>query len=270
MNNTNIYNKNILTTKIKIKANQLNKNYKKYILSKLKKEYEGIYTKFGLIKRDSIELVKVSLGNLEQNSFEGNVIYHVQFKADLCNPTIGSIILCKVINLNNFGILCSAKDNEESIIEVIVPKKSLAIKSDIDLNFVKQNDDVYIEIMGKKQELNDTKIKCIGKITKTTSKNTNNNNLIENNEDNIIIETNDYENIDEDDGDIDLDEGEDVDEDGELDVDDELDEDVNENELSDGGSIDEDELSEGGSIDDELSDNESLISNLSQDSKLMD
>jgi DNA-directed RNA polymerase subunit E'/Rpb7 len=264
MNNTNIYNKNILTTKVKIKANQLNKNYKKYILSKLKKEYEGVYTKFGLIKRDSIELVKVSLGNLEQNSFEGNIIYHVQFKADLCNPTIGSIILCKVINLNNFGILCSAKDNEESIIEVIVPKKSLAIKSDIDLNFVKQNDDVYIEIMGKKQELNDTKIKCIGKITKTTSNNTNNNNLIGNNEDNIIIETNDYENIDEVEEDIDLDEGEDVDDDGDLD------EDVNENELSDGGSIDEDELSEGGSIDDELSDNESLISNLSQDSKLMD
>jgi DNA-directed RNA polymerase subunit E'/Rpb7 len=259
MNNTNIYNKNILTTKIKIKANQLNKNYKKYILSKLKKEYEGIYTKFGLIKRDSIELVKVSLGNLEQNSFEGNIIYHVQFKADLCNPTIGSIILCKVINLNNFGILCSAKDNEESIIEVIVPKKSLAIESDIDLNLIKQNDDVYIEIMGKKQELNDTKIKCIGKITKTTSKNTNNNNLIENNQDNIIIETNYYENIDEVnidevEEDIDLDEGEDVDDDGELD------EDVNETELSDEDLIDEEELS----------DNESLISDLSQNSKLMD
>lgn len=259
MNNTNIYNTNILTTKIKIKANQLNKNYKKYILSKLKKEYEGIYTKFGLIKRDSIELVKVSLGNLEQNSFEGNIIYHVQFKADLCNPTIGSIILCKVINLNNFGILCSAKDNEESIIEVIVPKKSLAIESDIDLNLIKQNDDVYIEIMGKKQELNDTKIKCIGKITKTTSKNTNNNNLIENNQDNIIIETNYYENIDEVnidevEEDIDLDEGEDVDDDGELD------EDVNETELSDEDLIDEEELS----------DNESLISDLSQNSKLMD
>jgi DNA-directed RNA polymerase subunit E'/Rpb7 len=259
MNNTNIYNTNILTTKIKIKANQLNKNYKKYILSKLKKEYEGIYTKFGLIKRDSIELVKVSLGNLEQNSFEGNIIYHVQFKADLCNPTIGSIILCKVINLNNFGILCSAKDNEESIIEVIVPKKSLAIESDIDLNLIKQNDDVYIEIMGKKQELNDTKIKCIGKITKTTSKNTNNNNLIENNQDNIIIETNYYENIDEVnidevEEDIDLDEGEDVDDDGELD------EDVNETELSDEDLIDEEELS----------DNESLISDLSENSKLMD
>ena len=79
------------------------------------------------------------------------IIYNVQFKADLFNPTIGSIILCNVINLNNFGILCTAKDGDDSIIEVIVPKKSLAIKSDIDLNTIKQNDKVYIEIMGKKQ-----------------------------------------------------------------------------------------------------------------------
>ena len=123
MSTTNIYNTNILTTKIKIKASQLNKNYKKYILLKLQKEYEGIFTKFGLIKKDSIEIVKISLGTIEQNSFEGNILYHIQFKADLCNPTIGSIVLCNVINLNNFGILCSATDGESAIIEVIVPKK---------------------------------------------------------------------------------------------------------------------------------------------------
>ena len=33
------------------------------------KEY---FTKFGLIKKESIEIVKISLGKLEQNSFEGN------------------------------------------------------------------------------------------------------------------------------------------------------------------------------------------------------
>lgn len=257
MSTSNIYNKNILKTKIKIKATQLNKNYKKYILLKLQKEYEGIFTKFGLIKKESIEIVKISLGKLEQNSFEGNIIYNVQFKADLCNPTIGSIILCNVINLNNFGILCTAKDGDDSIIEVIVPKKSLAIKSDIDLNTIKQNDKVYIEIMGKKQELNDTKIKCIGKITKTKTKTINSDNLISNNEEDIIIETNDYENIDDeniDDEVIDEDDLDDLDEEEEIE---EQDDDI------------DPELSEGGSIDD-LSDSESIMSNSSSDSKLMD
>lgn len=257
MSTSNIYNKNILKTKIKIKATQLNKNYKKYILLKLQKEYEGIFTKFGLIKKESIEIVKISLGRIEQNSFEGNIIYNVQFKADLCNPTIGSIILCNVINLNNFGILCTAKDGDDSIIEVIVPKKSLAIKSDIDLNTIKQNDKVYIEIMGKKQELNDTKIKCIGKITKTKTKTINSDNLISNNEEDIIIETNDYENIDDenmDDEVIDEDDLDDLDEEEEIE---EQDDDI------------DPELSEGGSIDD-LSDSESIMSNSSSDSKLMD
>ena len=258
MSKNNIYNKNILTTKIKIKANQLNKNYKKYILLKLQKEYEGIFTKFGLIKNESIEIVKISLGKLEQNSFEGNIIYNVQFKADLCNPAIGSIILCNVVNLNNFGILCTAKDGNNSIIEVIVPKKSLAVKSDIDLNNIKQDDKVYIEIMGKKQELNDTKIKCIGKITKTKtkSKNINNENLINNNEEDIIIETNDYENIDDDGNDDEV--IEDIENDDNDDIDDE----------------DDDNLSEieGGSIDDvnEITDDESLLSDLSDSSKMMD
>ena len=259
MSTSNIYNKNILTTKIKIKANQLNKNYKKYILIKLQKEYEGVFTKFGLIKKDTIEIIKLSLGIIEQNSFEGNILYNVQFKADLCNPTIGSIILCTVKNLNNFGILCTATDGEDSIIEVIVPKKSLAIKSDIDLNNIKMDDKVFIEIMGKKQELNDTKIKCIGKITKTKSKNINSDNLISNNEEDIIIETNKFEDEDED-----VDEDVDVD----VDIDDDDDDEVDKLDDEDVDELDDD-LSEGGSID-EVSDSESLLSDLSDNSKLMD
>ena len=247
MSNANIYNTNVLTTKIKIKASQLNKNFKKYILQKLKKEYEGIYTKFGLIKSDSIEILKVSLGNIEQNGFEGNIIYHVEFKSQLCNPTVGSIILCNVVNLNNFGILCTAKDEDKSIIEVIVPKKSLAIKSDVDLSTIKQNDKVFIEIMGKKQELNDTKIKCIGKITKTKSRNTDNVDLIQNNQEDIIIETNDYEDIDDEDieldEDIDLEEGaseedENENEEDEVDEEEEEDDDDDDEESQDGGDSD--------------------------------
>lgn len=267
MSTSNIYKVNILNTKIKIKASQLNKNTKKYILLKLQKEYEGIFTKFGLIKKNSIEIVKISLGIIEQNSFEGNIIYNVQFKAELCNPAIGSIILCNVINLNNFGILCTAKDGDNSIIEVIVPKKSLAIKSDIDLNNIKQNDKVYIEIMGKKQELNDTKIKCIGKITKTKTKNINSDNLIINNDEDIIIETNDYENIDEEQYIEEFDDDDDENDDNEYD---ENEDDDNENEEEDDDDDNDDnELSDGGSIHD-ISDDESILSDISDNSKLMD
>ena len=170
MSNTNIYNENIITTKIKIPPINLNKNYQKYILLKLQKEYEGKYTKFGLIKENSIDLIKTSLGKLEQHSFQGNILYNVLFKAQICNPVIGNVVLCEVTNINNFGILCSSKENDKIIIEIIIPKKSFAIKSDIDLNDIKIGHKVYVEIAGKKPQLNDTKIKCIGRIIKTSNK----------------------------------------------------------------------------------------------------
>ena len=182
-----IYNNNILTTKVKLKPNEINKNYQKYLIEKLKKNYESFYTKFGLIKKDSIEILSISLGQLEQNGLEGNVVYYVKFKALVCNPVIGNTILCNVVNDNNFGILC--KDKEDEVIEIIIPKKSIAIKSEIDLDSISIGDDIYVEILGKKSKLNDTTIRCIGKVLKTTKKNINKNNLIE--DETIILQDND-------------------------------------------------------------------------------
>ena len=182
-----IYNNNILTTKVKLKPNEINKNYQKYLIEKLKKNYESFYTKFGLIKKDSIEILSISLGKLEQNGLEGNVVYYVKFKALVCNPVIGNTILCNVVNDNNFGILC--KDKEDEVIEIIIPKKSIAIKSEIDLDSISIGDDIYVEILGKKSKLNDTTIRCIGKVLKTTKKNINKNNLIE--DETIILQDND-------------------------------------------------------------------------------
>ena len=252
MNNTNIYNENVLIAKVKINPRMLNKNYQKYIFENLKNSLEGSFSKFGLIKKDSIELIKISLGKLEQHGFEGNILYNVQFKALICNPVIGNIILCKVVNTNNFGILCSSS---EDVIEVIIPKKSIAIQSDINLNNIKMNDKIYVEIMGKKPQLNDTKIKCIGKIIKLSGekikKIQNIENIIETDE-NIIIEKDvDYEEPIQLDGEVSDDELSDVDD---LSY-------VSENELSGGeyeiGSIPSDNLS----IIDELSDSDVDVAN---------
>ena len=254
MSNSKIFNDNVLTAKIKLNPRSINKNYQKYILSKLQSEYEGKFTKFGLIKENTIKLLKVSLGNLEQNSFEGNVIYNVLFNSKICNPVIGDVVLCEVINTNNFGILCSAKDDDKSVIDVIIPKKSIAIQSDIDLTTIKKEMKVFVEIIGRKPILNDTKIKCIGKIIKTENASRVVPNLNEMNiEDDEDIITDNVDIIDYDDeidDDDDDDEGDDDEGDEEDDDDDGDEDDIS---VSDGGSIDDDYES-GGSILD--SDNE--------------
>ena len=204
-----IFLKNIIKKSVKLFPNKLNKNLRENLLKNLKQDLEGKYSKYGLIKDGSIDIIKYSLGTLESNGLQGNVIFKVQFSALICNPVIGNIIKSKVFNLNNFGILC--KDLKHSIVEIIVPKKTKAIKSDVPLNNINIDDIVFIEILGKKPLLNDTKINCIGRIIKTNKINNNNKNSEKDNS--ILLEgDSEYEEIIEGDDDylseIELSEGE--------------------------------------------------------------
>lgn len=238
VNNVDIFTKNIINKKVKLLPDNLHKNFKNKLLEKLKNLLENKYSKYGMIKENSIEIIKYSNGVLEQNSLEGNVIFNVQFSALVCNPVIGNIIKCKVFNQNNFGILC--KDINYSIISIIVPKKTLAIQSDIPLNNINNDDIVNIEIVGKKPLLNDTKINCIGKI-KTANKITNNNNNTEI-DNTIILEDDEYNDF--------------LDNESDDDIDGETDDDTDDNGNIGGNISDEDSDSEGSllSISD-LSDN---------------
>ena len=125
----------LLSEKIKLSPKYLNKRYKQTLYEMLANKNEGICSKHGYIKKKSIEITKVSVGVVETHSLHGFVNFVVQFKALVCNPTNGSILKCKVINSNNFGVLCSSGTYEESgefvpIVEIIVPKNSLHIRSD--------------------------------------------------------------------------------------------------------------------------------------------
>jgi DNA-directed RNA polymerase subunit E'/Rpb7 len=164
----NIYTENILKTKIKISSKDLNKNFEENILNKLEKDLYNGYTKFGIIKKNSIKILKSSLGKLEVNGFMGNILYEVVFSCLICNPIILSKFICKVINVNNFGILAKIINDDEviDIVEIIIPKKTASILSDIDLNTININDKILIQIIGKRPELNDKVIKCIAKVIK--------------------------------------------------------------------------------------------------------
>jgi hypothetical protein len=95
----------------------------------------------------------------------GMTQYDVYFHADICNPLLGSTIRCRVSNFNKFGILAEA----ESVIEAVIPKNSIDIHSDIDLEKVRIGDDIIIEVVGKKYELNDKKMCLVGRIVKDKS-----------------------------------------------------------------------------------------------------
>lgn len=184
---TSIYKRVLCVENVKLEPEHLTTDYNIEILKRLRSKLEGKYTKHGFIKNKTIEIHKILPGSIDLIALNGFCIYVIYFHASVCMPLIGSIIKAKVININRFGILSkaisSSSEDNDDILEIIVPKNSVNIQSDIDVESVNIDNVINIEILGKKVKYNDTKIYCIGRIVKTYVDNNKNESMNTNTED---------------------------------------------------------------------------------------
>jgi DNA-directed RNA polymerase subunit E'/Rpb7 len=164
----NIFYRLLLNDKVKIEPKYISKDFRKHIHTKLKANVEGVCTRHGFIKQNSVELYKITPGNVELVGLNGSVVYDVYYYADVCNPLVGNTIQAHVTNVNKFGILAEVAD----ILEIIIAKNSVNIVHDKNINLedIKIGDVIDIEILGKKYELTDKKISLIGKIITSNTK----------------------------------------------------------------------------------------------------
>lgn len=168
MNNQDIFIREVLVDKVKVKPQMLGNNINQILNAILTRKYAGVCSHHGFIRPNSIEVIKHSVGNLLSVSFNGDVLYSVCFKADVCNPMIGSKVFAKIINMNKFGILAETgitfNGKVMPILEIIVAKQTVNMNSMINLDTLNIGDIVTVEILGKKYELTDTKISVVGRI----------------------------------------------------------------------------------------------------------
>jgi DNA-directed RNA polymerase subunit E'/Rpb7 len=157
---------------VKIHPKFIGKKITKHVLKILKETKEGLCSNHGYIKKDSINIIKVGHYTVEVATFHGYMNCAVTYEALVCNPVKGNIVNAKVVNMNNFGVLCASFiENDIPILEIIVPKHSISIQSDVDLqNDIKINDNVRVKIIGKKYQLFNNKISIIGKIVNDKTK----------------------------------------------------------------------------------------------------
>ena len=159
---------------INLRPFEINEKIEDVFLKKIKEKYEGLCTKHGYIKKNSIKIIKRTIGNILQEHFNSTINYNFQCIAEIFNPTKGSIIKAIVQNKNEMGILAKSFYENEAILEVIIPKISAGIKSDIDLTELNIGDEVFVEIYGKKFILYDKFISIIGKAINKDNLNINN------------------------------------------------------------------------------------------------
>ena len=165
----------LLKEKIKVTPSELSADVRQHIVDRLVAKCEGKCTKHGYVRRGSIEVLKVSLGRVDMATLNGDVVYVTQFSADVCNPCVGSTLKARVVNSNRFGLLAEAgvRDGETgaytSVMDIIIAKQTVSMKSEVDLETVRVNDHVLVEVMGKKFDLDDQKLSVVGRVLRSSA-----------------------------------------------------------------------------------------------------
>ena len=153
-------------TTIILMPNELNKNFENTILLKIKSTLENSCSKHGYIKKDSIKVIKRSPGYIKEAHFNGNIVYDLNCIAEICNPAQDSMVKCVVKAKNNLGLLAIGKYEDMAILEVIIPKITSGILSDVNIDNINIGDEINVIVCGKKFTLYDKMISIIGRIIK--------------------------------------------------------------------------------------------------------
>lgn len=151
------YIKTILVQDVVVEGSKLNKNINNTISSILQNKIEKRCLDKGYVKENSINIIKRSAGMFSGSLFNGSVKYRVVFSCDLCNPSKGNMIKCRVIKVNELGLRGTVGP-----IRVIVAKQ---FQDDVTVfKNIKEGDEIDVVILDKKFDLNSPFIEVAAKI----------------------------------------------------------------------------------------------------------
>jgi hypothetical protein len=153
-------------TTIILIPNELTRDFDKTIINKVRSTLENCCSKHGYIKKDTIKIIKRSAGYFKEAHLNGNIAFDISCIAEICNPSQDTIIKCEVKAKNNLGLRAIGMYDNMAILEVIIPKITSGIQSDVNIDNINIGDIVNVKVCGKKFTLYDKMISIIGKIIK--------------------------------------------------------------------------------------------------------
>lgn len=139
----------LLTTTINIEARNIKGDINELLFKYLKKKYEGVCNKDGYVKKDSLEIVNRSVGEVKTINSISYVVYKITYKATILSPVKGVKLKITINSITKMGIIGYLKDKEEDTIEdspfiIIVPKDYFE-KENINEYSVNDSLDIIIE-----------------------------------------------------------------------------------------------------------------------------
>ncbi len=144
--------------KINLLPHEIKHDVDAILLEKLKNEVGDRCIKEGYVRKDSIELLKRSIGVVDSIHFNGRICFQITYSAEVCNPTEGLRLKGRIADINKMGAIINIKP-----LSIILPKQQPQIDLEV-FKGLSVNDEVLVSIVGCIFELYDTEINAVGTI----------------------------------------------------------------------------------------------------------
>ena len=156
----------LLETNLRIDPKEINSNLENTIRTKLKETLEGLCFEDGYIIKDSITIIKRSIGGIQTRNNQSQIKYHINYKASVVSPNNGDIIETHVNNINKMGVVGYIKLKDEDTSEnspmiVIIPKEYFE-KSIVNISDINVGQKLNVSIIDSRVKYNSDKIQAIG------------------------------------------------------------------------------------------------------------
>jgi DNA-directed RNA polymerase subunit E'/Rpb7 len=147
-----------INRRVSLNPRFLDVDFAKYIEKIVKNNVEGQCIREGYVVPGTTIVLERSMGNLNNNQFNGNIIYDVKIGVKICNIPVNSVVKAPIIKMNKLGLLA-----ELGPLMIIVPKE---IHSNKDaFKDIKIGDEIELLIIGKTFELNSKKISVYARLS---------------------------------------------------------------------------------------------------------
>ena len=123
------------------------------IQNKVKAKNEGKCIQLGFVKKDSLNIIRRSVGYIKGHHFTSDMTFDVTYSLEICNPSQGNIINCIITNVNNMGVLAKIYDPSSKSVDftsplsVIVARQhqdNIELLKDIEIDTI-----IQVEVIGK-------------------------------------------------------------------------------------------------------------------------
>ena len=162
-----LFYKNTVQDKIYIHPRNLCQDLDGEITRAIEAKVGGICNKDGYVRKNSVNLLKRSIGLVSNETTNGFVSFDVLYSIDVCNPKNGDIFECVVRLQNKVGFelepIIKDKSDKQNPLIILVMKEHTEDKTL--LSSIVKDDRVMVKVVGGKFDLGDDKIKVIGVIT---------------------------------------------------------------------------------------------------------